>query len=454
MNASYQALANPPNLMSLYLQMQQKQQVEAGFNSGLALIAANHSPPSMRQSIMQALTGNQGDAAGTVSNLMSLYGAQQQMGATQQLLSQADAMDQKLGLPPGTARAEILAGRGPDLVRSMEPTDMAKNYAWAHTTYANAHPGASPDEIEEGAQGLLMGMGGMGGGDAATRSWRAAKIQWDQNPSTKGTPYPWGVGADDSPISFAAWQTTQKTQETAQAQDQSEAARLRPGYVQNLTGLRNKITDITGPLDADGNPTDPNKAALLQSVMQSPFAQAYLKGDPSSMSDAAVAWVRGLSQDQQTLLNSLKDATDPNQMLGTLNKRAPKRGVADVNDIGTGLQGMTNIRKPYEDWLAGANNTIKAIDTATGNAFGASGEAENAPENVKKYIDPTYLYGGAMYPKGKQPLPPSSDQLASAQQRLTAAKNAGQDPEAVRSSLTQYFLTHNLNPAPLKKMEP
>ena len=410
--------------------------------------------PSMRQSIMESMGGGALTPGQQVGNLMSLYQMQNQMGAQQALLGQADAIDQKNGWPPGTARAEILAGRGPDLIKSMEPTDLQRNYNWARGEYTKSHPDATPDEIDQGAQGILLGAGGAGGGDAATKSWRMAKIQWDQNPATKGTPYPWGAGADDNPTSFASWQGAQKAGETKLADDQQEAARLRPGYVQNLAGLRNKITDITGPLDDDGRPTDPNKAALLQSVMQSPFAQAYLKGDTSSMTDAGIAWVRGLSQEQQTLLNNLKDTIDPNQLLGSLNKRAPRRGVSDVTDIGTGLASMGNIRKPYADWLSGANTTLKAIDTATGNAFGASGEAENAPEEVKQYIDPSYLYGGKMYPKGKQPAQPSADQLASAQQRLTAAKNAGQDPEAVRDNLTHFFLTHNLNPDPLKNMAP
>ena len=456
MSASYAQLANPPNLMSLYLQMQAKQSAEDGINRGLALITANHSPPSMREAIMQSMTGGP-DAGQQVNNLMSLYNAQQGMAARQQEMASAPDIAAKTGLPISFVQGEIAAGRGGELMRGMEPTDMQKNYAWARKTYADAHPGASPDDIDQGAQGILLGVGGMGGGDSATRSWRAAKIQWDQNPATKGTPYPWGSGADDSPTSFAAWQTNQKTQEAAQANDMAEAASKRPGYVQNLTGLRDKITDITGPLGDDGKPTDPNKAALLQSVMQSPFAQSYLRGDPSSLSDDALAWVRGLSQPQKSLLGALKDVTDttnPNNKLGTINKVAPKRGVSDVTGIGTGLQSMGNINKPYDEWLNGVGGTLKAIDTATGNAFGASGEAESAPENTKKYIDPSYLFGGQMYPKGKQPLTPSSDQLAEAQQKLTAAKQAGQDPEDVRSSLIQYFLTHNLNPSQLKKMAP
>ena len=137
MNASYQQLANPPNLMSLYLQMQQKQQVEAGFNSGLALIAANHSPPSMRNAIMQSLTGGQGDAGTTVNNLMSLYGAQNQMAAQQQLLAQAPAIAQKLNMDEGVVRAQIMAGRGDELVKSMEPGEQQKNILFMHDQYIN-----------------------------------------------------------------------------------------------------------------------------------------------------------------------------------------------------------------------------------------------------------------------------------------------------------------------------
>ena len=446
MAQSYQQLAQP-NLMNLYLQLQQRDQAMQGFNSGLALIAANHSPPSMRQAIMESANAGAGDAGTTVNNLMSLHGAMQQQAATQQLLSQAAAMDQKLGLPPGTSKAEILAGRGPDLVKALEPTDMARNYAWAHDTYAKAHPGASPEEIEEGAQGLLMGMSG-GGGDAATRSWRAAKIQWDANPSTKGTPYPWGVGADDNPSSFASWQTIQKTQETAQTQDQTEAASKLPTYVQNLNGARKKLTDILGVtgVDDQGHAVlDPAREALLKSVIGNPFAQSYVNGEPG-VGREWTAWWSGLSQDQKQVLNDIKEATDPNTLIGGIGKRAPKRGAADVNDITSGLSGMHDVTKNYGHWLSGALDTIGSIDTATGNAYGASGQADQAPENVKDLIDPTYLYGGKLYPKGQHPLPIPADQLASAQQQIKNADN----PEDMRQKLITHFRARNFDPTPLK----
>ena len=447
MAGSYSQLAQP-NLMSLYIQMQQRDQAMQGINSGLAMIAANHCSPAMARAIMQGANAGGGDAGAMFGNLMSLYTAQQQMAAQQQMLAQAPAIAQKHGMDEGTVRAEILAGRGPDLVKSMEPTDLQQNYNWARGQYAKSHPDATPDEIDQGAQGVLLGAGGMGGGDAATKSWRMAKIQWDQNPSTKGTPYPWGAGADDNPTSFASWQGAQKAEETTQANDQTEAANKLPTYVQNLTGMRKKLTDILGVTGTDdqGHPVlDPDKEALLKSVIGNPFAQSYVNGEPG-VGREWTAWWTGLSDPQKQVLNDIKEATDEKGLIGGLGKRAPKRGTSDVNDIGSGLSSMHDVTKNYGHWVQGALDTIGSIDKATGNAYGASGQAGSAPENTKDLIDPTYLYGGKMYPKGQRPLPIPPDQLASAQDQIKNADNPGE----MRQKLITHFLARNFDPTPLK----
>jgi len=448
MSASYATLANPPNLMSLYLQLQQRQSASDQINRGLALITANHSPPSMREAIMQSMTGGGQDAGSTVGNLMNIYQMQQGMAAKQQEMASAPDIAVKTGLPLSYVQGEIAAGRGGDLMRGMQPTDMQKNYEWARKTYSDAHPGASPDDIEQGAQGILMGMGGMGGGDSATRSWRAAKIQWDQNPATKGTPYPWGAGAEDNPTSFASWQGAQKVEETKQTEDQQEAAGKLPTYVQNLTGARKKLTDILGVTGTDdqGHPVlDPDREALLKSVIGNPYAQSYINGEPG-VGREWNAWWAGLNPQQKQVLTDIKEATDPNTLIGGIGKRAPKRGAADVNDITSGLSGLRDVTKNYGHWMQGALDTVGAIDTATGNAYGASGQADNAPDNVKDLIDPTYLYGGKLYPKGNHPLPIPADQLANAQQQIKTADN----PEDMRQKLITHFRARNFDPTPLK----
>ena len=188
--AANQQLANPPNIMSLYMQMDRRDRAMQGINSALATIVANHSPPSMRQSIMEGIGGAGQDAGSTMNNLMSLYQMQNQMGAQQALLGQADAIDQKNGWPAGTARAEILAGRGPDLIKSMEPTDLQRNYNWAIAKAKADNPNATPAEIENAAQGILLGAGagGMGGPEAHDRL-RAIQ-QFHADPANAGQPTP------------------------------------------------------------------------------------------------------------------------------------------------------------------------------------------------------------------------------------------------------------------------
>jgi hypothetical protein len=458
MAQSYAQLANPPNLMNLYIQAQQRDQAMQGFNSGLALIAANHSPPSMRNAIMQSANAGAGDASGMVGNLMSLYQTQNQMAAQQQMLAHADEYDAKLNLPSGTSRTMILAGRGDELVKASEPTTEAKNYQWAHDTYAKNHPGASPEEIEEGAQGLLMGMGGMGGGDAATRSWRAAKIQWDQNPATKGTPYPWGAGADDTPTSFAAWQGAQKAAESKQADDQQDASRLGPQYRANLQGARDRVAGILG-IQADGS-IDPAREAQLKTLLGTDMAQKYVSSDPTkeTWGQDLATWWGGLKPEDQTLLTQIRDATDEKILIGGLKNRAPRRGTADASDIGVGLSGMRNVTQGYDDWITGAKNTLKAIDSATVNSFGAQGTPEQAEDYARKHnmpvdealqlMDDNYVSGGSMYPKGKFTGTMPQPQLAAA----TAAIKAAADPEAERQKQIKLALVRNFDPKPLKDL--
>jgi len=446
--AGYQQLANPPNLLSLYAQLDARNRASDQINRGFALMASHWASPEGKRAIMESV-GAAPDAGQQVGNLMNIYSAQQGMAARQQELASAPDIAAKTGLPLSYVQGEIAAGRGGELMRGMEPTETAKNYAWAHKTYADAHPGATPDEIEEGAQGILMGMGGMGGGDASTRSWRAAKIQWDQNEATKGTPYPWGVGADDNPTSFVNWQATTKAKEGRQAEDQQDALDKFPTYHQNLTGLAKNITDIIG-LKEGGNPDNPQdynqaKIDLLQRTLANPIAIDYLSADPGKR---RLANILDMPQDQQAVLRAIADTTDPAQMIGGLNKRAPKRGVSDVNDISAGLSTLRDVTRPADEWLSAAVHTLKAVHTADSNAFGASGQAEQAPENIAELMDDSYLYGGGNYPKGKRPLPMPPDQIDKAAAAIKAAK----DPEEERQRQIKIARVRNFDPAPLKNL--
>ena len=463
MNASYQALANPPNIMSLYVQMAQRDQAMAGINSAFAQIAANHSPPSMRSAIMQNANAGAGDAGGMVNNLMGLYQGQQQMAANQQLLAQAPDIAAKLGLPLAVVEARIRAGGGADLVSSMTregaPPDAIRNYQWAVKLYKDQNPNATQEEIDQNVGTPQQYLIGAMSGDADTKSWRAAQMQWDQNPATKGTPYPWGTGADNNPTRFRAWSASQVEQDKTLAADQGEAAKLGPQYRSNLEGARGRVAGILG-IQPDGS-IDPARKAQLQNLLGTDMAQKFVNADPTkegTWDQDLASWWGGLNADDRTLLTQIRDATDEKTLLGGLKTRAPRRGQSDASDIGVGLSGMRNVTQGYDDWVTGAKNTLKAIDTATINSFGAQGTPEQAEDYARKHnlpvddalplMDDNYLPGGSMYPKGKFTGAMSQPQLTAA----TAAIKAATDPEAERQRQIKLAQVRNTDPTPLKNL--
>ena len=354
MNASYQTLANPPNLMSLYLQMQQRQQAEAGFNSGLALIAANHSPPSMRQSIMQALTGNQGDASGMVSNIMSLYGAQNQMAAQQAMLGQADAIDQKNNWPPGTARAEILAGRGPDLIKSMEPTEMARNYQWAHDTYAKNHPGASPEEIDAGAQSILLGAGGGGAAGGEIAAMNIARSHWLADQANQGKPPP-GYMTD-----LTKWKI----------------------YSQDLNDARTQfggVNDSLGKFVGD-----------MSEVANNPSLDKITGSVGGILTGAFAGLAPGEVNDLKTHMKGLADEAKDMASRG-----GPKGVNQNLKTLGSSPDDFTNASLTnYRDTVIAPR--MRQALTAQANANGAAGQANSMPGYLKHYLDPMYQSGGEL----------------------------------------------------------
>jgi hypothetical protein len=440
MSASFAQLASPQanNLMSLYLQAYQRDRAEDQINHGLALIAANHAGnPGMARAIMDS-AGGRGDPGGMVGNMISLYQTQQQMGAQQDMLKHAPDYDAKLNLPPGTARDMIMAGRGSELVGQLMPTPATRDIDAKHDMFIKS--GGTEEDWKTNYLPFIISSGA-GGGDAATQSWRTERIRWQQgNP---GQPFPWG---QDDPQSFALW----KTKQDEMAKDQEDANNKLPGYTGNLTTLRGQLGNIIG-LKPGGDPNnkddyDPAKVALLQSALSKPGAQAYLSGDPTALATQALG--AALSPEEKALLDQIRETTDPKQLLGTLNARAPKRGVSDVTQIGSGLEGMRNVRRSPADWVSGVQKTIASTDTGIGNAYGAAGHAENAPDYTKPMIDQNYLPGGSLYPYGKKPAPMSSGDIADATAKIKAAK----DPEAERQLLIKIGRANNADTTPLEKM--
>jgi len=422
MSASYAQLANPPNLMSLYLQLDARNRASQQINSGLALIAANHSAPGMREAIMQSANAGNADAGGMVSNLMSLYQGQQQMAAQQQMLAQAPAIAAKLGMDEGTVRAEIMAGRGPDLIRSLEPTTEMRDITAKHDMFVRGAvaQGSTPEAAEQDWQRNYLPFiisGGAGGGDATTKSWQTDRIMWDRD--HPGEPYPWGA---NNPSSYGLW----KTQQGEMVKDQEDARdKLHRGYAQNLTDLRGHLGNIIG-LKPGGDPNndddyDQGKLALLKSALSKPGAQAYLEGDPKDLTTQGLG--AALKPEEKAVLDEVRETSDPKSLFGTLGQRAPRRGQSDVSEVNSGLNGLQNVRKGFDRFLEGVKTTIGATDKALGNGYGAAEEAENAPDYTKSLIDDAYLPNGSMYPFGKKAQPMSQAQIDQAQAAIKEHPN-------------------------------
>ena len=367
LQSANQQLANPPNIMSLYLQMDQRNRAEDQINRGLALITANHSMPSMRQSIMESLTGGAPDAGQQVGNLMSLYQTQQQMGAQQALLGQADAIDQKNGWPAGTARAEILAGRGPDLIKSMEPTDLQRNYNWAIAKAKADNPDATPQQIEIAAQGILLGAGAGGMGGADTHDRLRALNAYQANPANAGKPTPPYMLDDQK------W----KLYNT----DLSDAKTQFNGINDSLQGFVGKMSDIANNPALDG-----------------------MQGQPLGFDALKAKWP-GTDQNQL-----VADMTGAGQTAKDMASRGGPKGLGqNLKTLGSSPEDFTNLS--YADYRGRviAPRMQQAL-TAQANAYGASGQLSIMPGYLKPYLDKMYQSGGEYDPGGGfKPFTPSTD---------------------------------------------
>jgi hypothetical protein len=220
---------------------------------------------------------------------------------------------------------------------------------------------------------------------------------------------------------------------------------LHSGYEQNITDLRSHLGSIIG-LKPGGDPNNPDdydqgKQALLKSALSKPGAQAYLSGDAKDLTTQALG--AALTPEEKAVLDEVRETSDPKQLFGSLNARAPKRGVSDVNEIGSGLAGLQNVRKGFDRYLEGVKSTIGATDKALGNGYGAAGEAENAPDYTKPLIDDAYLNGGSMYPFGKNASKMSPDQITQAQDQIRAHPDQ-------KDKIIKIIRANNFDPTPLK----
>jgi hypothetical protein len=353
---SYQTLANPPNLMSLYIQMQQRDQAMRGINSGLALIAANHSPPSMRQSIMQSLTGGQDDAGGMVNNLMSLYQAQTQMGAQRDLLGQSPDIAARLNLPENVVRDMILQGKGPDLIAKMEPTDQQRNIQAEHDQFIKG--GGSEEDWQKYYLPMVI-TGGIPGMTGDMKSMALARTQWQADPANRDRPLPTYL------TDPTKWSLFQKDLIDAKGQFNGMNQSLG-NFVDDLGAVSSnpKLDEITGSAKAVG------------------------KG-----------WLEGLApgSDAYNLHTKMEGLGNTGKVLAA--RGGPKGVGQNLAGLGANPEDYTNfgIGNYREEVLV---PKIKTALVAQANSFGAAGRLGDLPGYLRPYLDQMYQPGGDLDPGG------------------------------------------------------
>jgi hypothetical protein len=391
MSQAYSQLANPPNIMSLYMQMQQRQSASDQINRGLALITANHSAPSMREAIMQSLTGGGQDAGSTVSNLMSLYQGQQQMGAQQQLLQQAPDIATKLGMPEGIVRAQILAGKGDELVKSMEPTDTMRNYQQARGMLQQA--GVPADQIDTYTRPMLLGAG-----SNPAMSEYIQRIAEAQHTGTMAQ-HPELAGG------FYSWQKSVEAQQ-AQTLDKQKQINDAQGQFGAINGV---LTTMQGTTEDLQKKLAGGQLDKLFQLPQGVYKEAATNGVASAL-NSAVNWFGGKNialsdDDKNNLKNILELSETPMQ---SLTATSPRHLAPQLGTIGTALAPISDLGRGKDGWGKKLDDLHDQILNTSADLYGGSGQTP--PDNLKLRMNPIYAAGGSMNLRPAQPMSPADIQ--------------------------------------------
>ena len=204
------ATQTPPDLGSMFVQLMQRQQANEGFNRGLGMLAAGFANnPRDRETMINAMSGQSGDPASLMGNVMRLtqYSQQQQRLA-----------DMQKNLPALAASMNI-------------PLD-------ALTTMFNSDPsnfGAEVAKIQE----AQLGIGG-------SPAW-AAQLRAEKALTAAGKPIPWTPG---DPQSYAAYATADITEKKQAKEDIGNAKDSFATMNSNYTNLRDNMAWLKAHPDA------------------------------------------------------------------------------------------------------------------------------------------------------------------------------------------------------------
>jgi hypothetical protein len=312
-----------------------------------------------------------------MNNLMSLYNAQQGMAGQQAMLAQADAIDKRMNLPPGTARAEILAGRGPDLVKAEMPTEQQRNIAAEHDAFIKS--GGSEDDWKSNYLPMII-TGGIPGMTGDMKSMSVARNQWQADPANKDRPMP-GYLTDPT-----KWSLYNK--------DLGDAKGQFSGMNQALGSYINDLGEVAS-------------SSELKNVAGKPFAGALASAIPGS--------------DASNLLTKMQGLAGTSKAIAA--RGGPKGVGQNLAILGANTEDFTNLGiKDYGNDVIAPR--MRNALTAQANAYGAAGRLADMPGYLQPYLDQMYKPGGDLDPGGgMKTTKPNKDLTQPTAEDLAAFKN-------------------------------
>jgi hypothetical protein len=370
---------------------------------------------------MEAAGAGQQDAGSTVQNLMSLYGQQQAMAGQQALLAQSPEIAQRLGMSESVVRAQILAGHGDELVKSMEPTETTRNYQQARNMLQAA--GVPDDQIDIFTQPMLLGAGANPAMAEYIQRVADAKKNGtlDQQPELKGGFYSW-----------------MKTQELAQADKTAKqgvvnAAQASYGDVDRvLTTLESQAEDLrTAYINHK-----------LDKLFQYPqlFTKAAAGGGGVQSVNDVINWFTsqgiGLTDAEKGYVKDIMDMTGTNmQAFGPLSSRhiAPQLGT-----IGSTLTPLADLSRGQKGWGDKLDTLISQIYAAKADNAGEANQP--VPDKYRSSLNPIYAAGGSMNLRPAQPMP--AEEMADTLRNVKSG--ALSIPDAIRFAKAGNYDTREL----------
>ncbi|HEY1878297.1 MAG TPA: hypothetical protein VGG68_00040 [Caulobacteraceae bacterium] len=398
----------------------------------MALIAANHSgSPEMARAIMGSVGGGP-DAGSTVQNLMSLYSAQQGMAAQQQMLGQSGAIAKRLNMDEGVVRAEIMAGRGPDLVRSLEPGEQQKNIIFQHDQFI-AH-GGTEDDWNKNILPTVM-MGSLPGMTPDYMSYLQERNNWPQ--THPGQPVP----------DFVQWKNIVQ-QEQVTTKDKQDMVTNAQGQMHTLLG---PLTSMEGKVNGLQTALDAGK---LDKLFQLPPAaiKAIATSDNVSTANNVLNGITrtlgfgdiSLSPEELNYAKDIYELSQNQQNMHALGATSSRTIAPQFETIGSFLGPVGDLSRGKQGW---SDNLGKLRDNILNGEASIYGEANITPTGDPAHVDellkrtpPQYVAGGAMNLRPPTPIPP--DEMAKVVAHLK------QNPSDL-GDVVQYLRAENHDPTDL-----